>query len=105
MAKDISNDERWSMVANIETIITNLLTLAQSQEVIIKHTLHYDPQDPGQSLDSIYDEANHNKVVIEQLQLLISASWAAVVAQINGIPVQLPMTPSQVEELRKKLER
>lgn len=101
----IPKDERWIMVANLETIIANLLTLAQSQEVIIKHTLHYDPQDPGQSLDSIYDEARRNKVAIEQLQLLMSASWAALVAQINGIPVQLPMTPEQVEELRKKLER
>lgn len=105
MARDISNDERWPMVASLETIIANLLTLAQSQEVIIKHTLHYDPQDPGQSLDSIYDEAKRNKVAIEQLQFLMSASWAALVAQINGIPVQLPMTPEQAEELRKKLER
>lgn len=93
------------MAANLETILANLLTLAQSQEVIIQHTLHYDPQDPGQSLDSIYDEARRNKAAVEQLQLLMSASWAAIVAQINGIPVELPMTADEVAELRKKLER
>lgn len=92
-------------MASLEIILANLLTLAQSQEVIIKHTLHYDPQDPGQSLDSIYDEARQAKAELERLQLLMSAAWAAIVAQINGIPVELPMTPEQVIELRKKLER
>ncbi len=105
MTNYIPKDERWVMAASLETIIANLLTLAQSQEVIIKHTLQYDPQDPGQSLDSIYDEARRNKATLEHLQLLMSASWAALVAQINGIPVQLPLTAEQVEELRKKLER
>lgn len=102
---DVSNDERWQVADQAHDLQVEIVTLKKSLEVIAAHTLHYDPMDPSQSLDSIYVEAMQALKTVEQFWRLFGASWVVIVAQIKGIPIQLPLTPDEVEALRQRLER
>ena len=104
----IPKDPAWQgdVLDNLETLKAKAARLKVLIDDTAMVTLHYDPQNPYEALDTIYVKAREMEREIDAFYNLFRLAWGEIVMQIRGGEVvDLGLTEAQIADIQARLQK